>query len=166
MPRSVDPRARRRARRALLQALYAWQLTGAAMAELRAQFSFSARRAANRVDSDVLPEGSTLVDKKQLRGADEPFFADCLAGVLGHCDDLDALFVPYLDRALAALDHVERAILRAGTFELRSRLDVPPRVAIHEWVELAKGFGAEESHRYVNGVLDRVAHDLRAAELA
>lgn len=166
MAGNVDPRARRRARRALLQALYAWQLTGAAMAELRAQFSFSARRAANRVDSDALPESATLVDKKQLRGADEPFFADCLAGVLGHCDDLDALFVPYLDRALAALDHVERAILRAGTFELRSRLDVPPRVAIHEWVELAKGFGAEESHRYVNGVLDRVAHDLRAAELA
>ena len=166
MAGSVDPRARRRARRALLQALYAWQLTGAAMAELRAQFSFSARRAANRVDSEPSSEGPTLVDKKQLRGADEPFFADCLAGVLGHCDDLDALFVPYLDRALAALDHVERAILRAGTFELRSRLDVPPRVAIHEWVELAKGFGAEESHRYVNGVLDRVAHDLRAAELA
>ena len=164
MAGNVDPRARRRARRALLQALYAWQLTGAAMAELRAQFSFSARRAC--AASGLLPEGPALVDKKQLRGADEPFFADCLAGVLGHCDDLDALFVPYLDRALAALDHVERAILRAGTFELRSRLDVPPRVAIHEWVELAKGFGAEESHRYVNGVLDRVAHDLRAAELA
>lgn len=150
-----------------MQALYAWQLTGAAMAELRAQFSFSARRACDAAASaKALPEGPTLVDKKQLRGADEPFFADCLAGVLRHCDDLDALFVPYLDRALTALDHVERAILRAGTFELRSRLDVPPRVAISEWVEIAKGFGAEESHRYVNGVLDRVAHDLRAEELA
>ena len=164
--KSVDPRARRRARRALLQALYAWQLTGAAMAELRAQFSFSARRVCDTATAGNAPEAPTLVDKKQLRGADEPFFADCLAGVLRHCDDLDALFVPYLDRALTALDHVERAILRAGTFELRSRLDVPPRVAISEWVEIAKGFGAEESHRYVNGVLDRVAHDLRAEELA
>lgn len=154
-------RARRRARRALLQALYAWQLTGAAVAELRAQFSFTARRCR----LGAADPGANLVDREQLRGADQTFFADCLAGVVGHRDDLDALFVPYLDRALEALDHVERAILRAGTFELRSRLDVPPRVAINEWVELAKGFGAEESHRYVNGVLDRVARDLREAEL-
>ena len=139
------------------------------MVELRAQFSFSARRSGSEDKAaaygEALPADAPLVDKRQLRGADEAFFAECLAGVLGQCEDLDALFTPYLDRALEALDHVERAILRAGTFELRSRLDVPPRVALYEWVELAKGFGAEESHRYVNGVLDRVAHDLRAAEL-
>lgn len=160
----ADPRARRRARRALLQALYAWQLTGAAVAELRAQFSFTARRSSPAGAALADAEGN-LVGRDHLRGADEAFFGECLAGVVRHRDALDALFVPYLDRALEALDHVERAILRAGTFELRSRLDVPPRVAINEWVELAKGFGAEESHRYVNGVLDRVARDLRDAEL-
>ena len=160
----ADPRARRRARRALLQALYAWQLTGAAIAELRAQFSFTAKRSSPAGTAVADAEGN-LVERDQLRGADEAFFAECLAGVVRHRDELDALFVPYLDRTLEALDHVERAILRAGAFELRSRLDVPPRVAINEWVELAKGFGAEESHRYVNGVLDRVARDLRDAEL-
>ncbi len=160
----TDPRARRRARRALLQALYAWQLTGAAVTELRAQFSFTAK-SASPAGTALADAERNLVERTQLRGADEAFFAECLAGVVRHRDDLDALFVPYLDRALDALDHVERAILRAGTFELRSRPDVPPRVAINEWVELAKGFGAEESHRYVNGVLDRVARDLRDAEL-
>lgn len=194
----VNPRARRRARRVLLQALYAWQLTGATNAELRAQFAFAGRSAKSgaakqapapcspsgsliaRAGSLVAPKPSApsperpetpapspgLVDERLLAGADETFFAECLAGVLHQCEDVDALFTPYLDRAIDALDHVERAILRAGTFELRSRPDVPARVAIDEWVELAKGFGAEESFRYVNGVLDRVAHDLRGAELA
>ena len=190
----VNPRARRRARRMLLQALYAWQLTGATNAELRAQFAFAGRSAksdATKQPATCDPAGSLvagagslvapkpaapapespapspgLVDERLLAGADEAFFVECLAGVLHQCEDLDALFAPYLDRAIDALDHVERAILRAGTFELRSRPDVPARVAIDEWVELAKGFGAEESFRYVNGVLDRVAHDLRGAELA
>ena len=189
----VNPRARRRARRVLLQALYAWQLTGATNAELRAQFAFAGRSAKSGAakqptcspagslvagaGSLVAPKPATpspespapspgLVDERLLASADEAFFAECLAGVLHQCEDVDALFTPYLDRAIDALDHVERAILRAGTFELRSRPDVPARVAIDEWVELAKGFGAEESFRYVNGVLDRVAHDLRGAELA
>ena len=190
----VNPRARRRARRVLLQALYAWQLTGATNAELRAQFAFAGRSAksdAAKQPATCSPAGSLvagagslvtpkpaapspespapspgLVDERLLAGVDEAFFAECLAGVLHQCEDVDALFAPYLDRAINALDHVERAILRAGTFELRSRPDVPARVAIDEWVELAKGFGAEESFRYVNGVLDRVAHDLRGAELA
>ena len=193
----VNPRARRRARRVLLQALYAWQLTGATNTELRAQFAFAGRSAksdaAKQAPATCSPSGSlvagagslvapkpaplpkppeppapspSLVDERVLAGADEAFFAECLAGVLHQCADVDALFAPYLDRTIAALDHVERAILRAGTFELRSRPDVPARVAIDEWVELAKGFGAEESFRYVNGVLDRVAHDLRGAELA
>ena len=138
----ANPRARRRARRALLQALYAWQFTRAAAADLEQQFA----------------EDNAL--------ADSGFFTACLHGVLDSTDELDALFAPYLDRDVTALDHVERAVLRAGTFELNARPDVPVRVAINEWVELAKQFGAEQSFRYVNGVLDRVAHDLRAVELA
>ena len=101
-----------------------------------------------------------------MRAADESYFLDCLNGVVQGVAELDPLFEPYLDRAIDALDHVERAILRAGTFELKERLDVPVRVVIDEWVELAKTFGAEESFRYINGVLDRVAHDTRGLELA
>ena len=126
----------------MLQALYAWQFTRAEAADLERQFA----------------EDNAL--------ADSDFFTACLHGVLDSTDELDALFAPYLDRDVTALDHVERAVLRAGTFELNARPDVPVRVAINEWVELAKQFGAEQSFRYVNGVLDRVAHDLRAVELA
>ena len=138
----ANPRSRRRARRTLLQALYAWQFTRAEALELEQQFA---------------------EDNAQ---ADHGFFSACLHGVLDSTDELDALYAPYLDRDVKALNHVERAILRAATFELNARPDVPVRVAINEWVELAKQFGAEQSFRYVNGVLDRVARDLRAVELA
>ena len=140
---SVKPWARRLARRALLQTLYAWQMTAANIPELHEQMESTER----------------------LRKADEQFFLACLRGIVRDVEPLDALFAPYLDRAIDALDHVERAILRAGTYELKERPDVPVRVAINEWVELAKEFGAEESFRYVNGVLDRVARDTRALEM-
>lgn len=139
----VNPWARRLARRALLQALYAWQMTAADIADLHEQL-----RSAER-----------------LRKADSEFFSACLSGIVSGVEQLDALFAPYLDRTVDALDHVERAILRAGAHELKERRDVPARVAINEWVELAKEFGAEESFRYVNGVLDRVAWDTRTLEM-
>ncbi len=134
--------ARRRARRALVQAIYQWQLGGQAADDIRAQFA----------------------DNGSLDKADVVFFSACLRGVLTDAPDLDATFAPYLDRAVASLDQVERAILRAGAYELRSRIDVPYKVAIDEYVRLAKTFGAEQSYKYVNGVLDRVARDLRTQE--
>ena len=140
---AVKPWARRLARRALLQALYAWQMTAADVQELHEQ----------------------LESTERLRKADEQFFLACLRGIVRGVEELDPLFAPYLDRAIDALDHVERAILRAGAYELKERRDVPVRVAINEWVELAKEFGAEESFRYVNGVLDRVARDVRTLEM-
>lgn len=142
--RSVNPQARRRARRTLLQALYAWQMTAAELGELGNQFASS----------------------EEMRKGDTAYFLACLQGVVNGVADLDPLFEPYLDRTIAQLDGVERAILRAGAYELRERIDVPVRVVIDEWVELAKGFGATESFRYVNGVLDRVARDVRKAEFA
>ena len=75
-------------------------------------------------------------------------------------------FEGHLDRELKSLDQVELAILRLGAHELLNRIDVPYRVVIDEYVELAKLFGAEESHKYINGVLDRVAAQARAAEVA
>ena len=138
----MDPRARRRARRALVQAIYQWQLGGQTADDIRTQFT----------------------DNGTLDKADSEFFAGCLRGVLRGAPDLDAVFAPYLDRSVASLDQVERAILRAGTYELRSCIDVPYRVAIDEYVRLAKTFGAQDSYKYVNGVLDRVARELRSAE--
>ena len=140
----IDVRARRRARRTLLQAIYAWQMTDADFADIAGQFSTS----------------------EEMKDADKDYFDQCLRGVMGGVTELDPLFEPYLDRRIDALDCVERAILRAGSYEMKERLDVPARVVINEWVELAKRFGAEDSFRYINGVLDRVARKVRARELA
>ena len=79
---------------------------------------------------------------------------------------LEALFSPSLDRKLEELDPIERNLLRLGTFELRDRIDVPYKVVINEAVALAKKFGATDSHRYINGVLDKVAKELRTVECA
>ena len=139
---SINVWARRRSRRTLLQALYAWQMTDADFDEVVQQFT---------------PD--------QLKGVDTVYLHECLRGVMQGVTTLDPLFAPYLDRRIDELDYVERAILRAASHEMKDRLDVPARVVIDEWVELAKRFGAQDSFRYVNGVLDRVARDLRTAEL-
>ena len=89
-----------------------------------------------------------------------------MKGVVGDVDALEALFSPVLDRRLGELDPIERNLLRLGTFELRDRIDVPYKVVISEAVALAKKFGATDSHRYINGVLDKVARDLRTVEHA
>jgi N utilization substance protein B len=139
-----DPWSRRRARRLLLQALYQWQMSGADEAEIERQF----REDPNfeRVDAD--------------------FFHEVLRGVIGSCAALDECLAPLLDRKVMELDRVELALLRMGVYELCHRHDVPFKVAIDEAVGLARVFGAEESHRYVNGVLDKVARSQRAREVA
>ena len=139
-----DPWSRRRARRLLLQALYQWQMSGADEAEIERQF----REDPNfeRVDAD--------------------FFHEVLRGVIASCAELDACLAPLLDRKVMELDRVELALLRMGVYELCHRQDVPFKVAISEAVGLARVFGAEESHRYVNGVLDAVARSQRAREVA
>jgi N utilization substance protein B len=135
---------RRKARHFGLQALYQWTLSGAALADIEAEF---------RVDND-------------FRHTDGDYFTAILKGVTSDVDALEALFSPALDRSLDDLDPIERNLLRLGAFELRDRIDVPYKVVINEAVSLAKKFGATESHRYINGVLDKVARDLRTIELA
>jgi len=137
-------KARHKARRLATQALYTWQLSGEALTDIELQY---------REDHDFAT-------------VDEAYFQELLHQVPKHVTELDAQFSPLLDRAVTALDPVERAILRLGTYELMFRLDVPYRVVINEGVELAKTFGAEESHKYINGILDAVARKLRAAEVA
>lgn len=134
--------ARKRARRALVQAVYQWQMSGGSDKELAGQFA----------------EGEAL------KKADKEFFAQSLSRVLLQTAELDATLTPQLDRKLAELDKVELALLRLGTDELKNRIDVPYRVVIDEYVELAKTFGAEDSHKYVNAVLDRLSAELRPLE--
>ena len=135
---------RRKARHYGLQALYQWTLSGASPSDIEAEF---------RVDND-------------FRHTDGEYFSAVLKGVVDDVDGLESLFEPALDRTLDELDPIERNLLRLGTFELRDRIDVPYRVVISEAVALAKKFGATDSHRYINGVLDKVARELRQVELA
>jgi len=135
--------ARRRARRALVQATYQWQL---------------AETAADEIYSQFVCNGS-------LERADTEFFNTCMRGVIGAGQKLDGIYGTYLDRTVGELDHIERAILRAGTWELQMKVDVPYKVVIDEYVTLAKTFGAQDSYKYINGVLDRVAKALRVAEM-
>lgn len=144
MTSRFDPRARRRARRALLQAVYQWQLAGATVREIESQFELG----------------------EALDRADVEFFKGSLPGILLNADALDEIYAGFLDRTVDELDQVERAILRAGVYELKERLEVPYRVVINEWVNLAKDFGAEASFKYVNGILDKVAQQLRAIEVS
>ena len=135
---------RRKARHFGLQALYQWTLSGASVTDIEAEF---------RVDND-------------FRHTDGEYFSALLRGVTADVESLEMLFAPALDRALDELDPIERNLLRLGTFELRDRIDVPYKVVISEAVALAKKFGATDSHKYVNGVLDKIARDLRTIELA
>ncbi|MCC6296369.1 MAG: transcription antitermination factor NusB [Pseudomonadales bacterium] len=138
------PSARKKARQLLVQALYQWQLAGGGPVAIEAQF---------RADND-------------LRKVDVDYFHELLHGILAAVDEIDGAYARYLDRGLHELDPVSRAVLRIGTYELLQRIDIPYRVAINEAVNLAKSFGPEDAHRFVNGVLDKVAAASRKLEVA
>jgi len=137
-------KTRSRARQLALQALYQWQLTGGALEAIEQQF---------------------LQEHRDGR-ADLDYFHDLLHGVPRRLQEIDAGLESAMDRTVEEVDPVERAALRIGAYELLARPDVPYRVAINEAVELAKRFGAENGHRFVNGVLDKCAARLRPDEVA
>ena len=134
-----SPKRRRQSRRALLQALYQWDLAKTGAADL-IQF---------------------MNDEGSLARADSKFFMHCLEGIIQSVQEL--AYAPYLDRSFDDITPVEKACLRAGSFELIQREDVPTLVVINEWVELAKVFGAQDSYRYINAVLDAVARNSRVS---
>lgn len=134
---------RTKARQHALQGLYQWQIGGQDIRDIINQFL---------VDQDV--------DSFEV-----PYFQDLLRGVPAHVNELDEALSPCLDRAIASVDPVERATLRLAAYELAHHPEIPYRVVINEAVELAKMFGAEEGHKYVNGVLDKLAKKLRALEM-
>ena len=135
---------RRRSREFVLQGLYQRHLSGNAPDAIGAQL----REAAG------------------FARADGAYFEALWAGVTAEYDALLALLVPSLDRGAAKLSPIERAILVIGAWELVHRPDVPYKVVIDEAVELAKDYGGTDGHRYVNGVLDKLAAELRGAEIA
>jgi N utilization substance protein B len=133
--------ARRQAREVALQALYAWQLSGGdPMEEVR---------------------GLDGVDK-----GDAAFVEALVRGVRDRVEELRALIVPHLDRDFARLSPVERSILYIGTFELLAHAETPFKVVLNEAIELGKSFGGAQGHRFVNGVLEKIAIHLRPGEVA
>lgn len=136
---------RRMARHYAMQALYQWHMAGAGINAIEAEF---------RTDND-------------MSKVDLEFFHEILHGVPQHLSELEALYLPHLvERSVAELDAITAALLRMGSYELKFRLDVPYKVVINEAVSLAKKFGAEDSHKFINGVLDKVAAHVRALEVS
>ncbi len=137
----ITPRTQ--ARRVALQALYQWQMTKEEISQIVKQFQ----------------------EDSLLEGLDFELFEDLLSNVSATAEELDAIYAEYLDRSVYMIDPVERAIMRMGVYELQSKIEIPYKVVINECVELTKRFGAEESHKYVNGILDKAAKQLRALEI-
>jgi N utilization substance protein B len=136
---------RHKARHYAMQALYQWHMANASLVEIEAEF---------HADYD-------------FRQVDSEYFHALLHEVPAQLDELEAIFEPFMvERTLDELGPVERALLRLGTFELKDRIDVPYKVVINEAVSLAKKFGATDSHKFINGVLDQTARKLRQPEIA
>lgn len=128
------PSKRRLARESALQALYSWQISQNPIEEIELVF----------------------VTEQDLQNVDVAYFRKLLRETVAHVDDIDELMAPFLDRTLNELDPIEKALLRLAVYELKYALDVPYKVVINEAIEVAKTFGAEDSHKYVNGVLDKL----------
>ncbi|MDO6461172.1 transcription antitermination factor NusB [Granulosicoccaceae sp. 1_MG-2023] len=108
---------------------------------------------------------SQFLETQDMSRVDTEYFTTLFRGVCGEMDALDEALGAHLDRPLDDLDAVERAVLRLAAWEFKTQLDVPYKVVINESVELTKKFGAEKGHRFVNGVVDKLARDFRAMEL-
>jgi N utilization substance protein B len=141
-----EPRksSRRLAREVAMQGLYQWRVSGNSIEAIEDHLE---------QESEAWPR------------ADKPLALMLMRGAAAHADALEAQFTPYLDRPIGELSPIERAILLVGAYELAERLETPYRVVINEAIELAKSFGGTDGHRYINGVLDKLAPQLRAVEV-
>lgn len=134
----MKPAERRKARQLALQAIYQWQLTQDNVADIAEQFKL----------------------EQPTKGVDLPYFELLLTGVASNVSNLDATFSPFLSRKLGELDQVDKGVLRLSCYELMYCKDVPYKVVINEAIELAKSFAADDSHKFVNGVLDKVVKQM------
>lgn len=142
----MDPQlinARKRARRLAMQALYQMQLSGAEAVDIERQF----------------------IEQGDFNNADQSYFHELLFVVEKKNKQFDDSLQEYIDRPFAEIDPVEKAILYIGLYELENRTDIPYRAILNEAVNLAKKFGATDGHKYINGVLDKIARNTRQQEM-
>ena len=137
-------KARGKARRLAMQALYQWQMTADDIDGIERQF----------------------FEENDMTNVDQEYFSELLLGVLKELSPIDTALEKHMPRSINSVDPVERAILRIAAYEFLKRLDVPYRVVLNEAVVMAKKFCAANSHTFVNAVLDKVAHDIRTNETA
>jgi len=138
-----SPSARRKARHYAMQGLYQWQMAGANLNAIEAEL---------RTDNDMAK-------------VDVDYFHELLHGVPQYLSEVEEVFIPHLtERSSDELDPITQALLRLACYEFKYRIDVPYKVVINEAVTLAKKFGAADSHKFINGVLDHAANDVRAIE--
>ena len=137
-------KARGKARRLAMQALYQWQMTADDIDGIERQF----------------------IEENDMKNVDQEYFSELLLGVLQEISVIDTELDKHMPRSINSVDPVERAILRIAGYEFIKRSDVPYRVVLNEAVVLAKKFCAENSHTFVNAVLDKVARDIRQHETA
>jgi len=138
----VKPSPRRKARELAVQAIYSWQLSQNSVSDI--ETNFLTDNSARRFDID--------------------YFQQLLHGVTSSVSSIDSAISPHVDRPLDDVDHVEKAILRVAIYELNDSVDVPYKVVINEAIELAKSFAADDSHKFVNGVLDKAVKLIRPQE--
>jgi len=131
------------ARRRAMQAIYQWQMTGNDIQEIENQF----------------------MTEQDMSKVDKEYFQELLHKVPQTIDKLDAIAEQYMESTVEETDPIERAIIRLSVYELLSRLDVPYKVVINEAIVLAKAFGGDNSHTFVNGIVDKAAHELRKTEV-
>lgn len=132
-----------KARRCAVQALYQWQVAGATPETILAEF----------------------LNEREVDKVDVEYFAELARDIPRQIAELRAVIEPLLDRPWERVGPVERSVLLIGAYELKNCLHIPYRVVVNEGIELSKMFGADEAHRYINGVLDRLARSLREVEI-
>ena len=135
----MKPSPRRKARELAVQAVYSWQISQNSITDIEVNF----------------------ITENSKRRFDIEYFQQLLRGVASNVAELDLAISPHVDRPLDDIDHVEKAILRVAVFELSECQDVPYRVVINEAIELAKLFAADDSHKFINGVLDKAVKLIR-----
>ena len=143
MDKTSKRQARRLARERALQALYQWDITS----------------------DDASAVREEIVERQQMDRVDIDYFTTLFNGVSHDVDTVDEVLDKALDRPIVELDPIERSVLRLCCYELSEQLATPARVVINEGVEITKRYGADQGHKYVNGVLDKLAMLLRSAEM-
>jgi N utilization substance protein B len=146
-PKSAAPKsiakARGKSRRLAMQAIYQWQMTGDSITDIKQQF----------------------VDENNFSKVDAGYFSELVSGVAGSISELDPYLEKNMSRSVESVDPVERSILRLGVYEFIHRIDVPYRVVLNEAISITKEYCAENSHTFVNAVLDKVAKEIRHVEV-